>query len=190
MRRLYHLQIGSQERNQKTPLPASGEGRWEVKNQCASCGKFKPWKVLHSMANEDEEWFECWDCMSISDKEDVQRQQQKERQVFLGEMMLWCFKFGCEVQLRNKAQNFAPMNPLVDRYAVGEFHERERDGSIVDMAHRTNYKVIECPELIFKRGERQVSIVGHSWDDLLKHFEHSHKRIFMELSVPMFGGSQ
>jgi hypothetical protein len=110
----------------------------------------------------------------------------KEIQVFLGAMMHWCFRSGVEVILRNKAYNYPLMNPLQDVHAVGEFHERDRDGSLVDMAHRRRHAVIEIPELIFSRGERHVSIFAHDWDDLMRAFNYRHKQIFMELNVPFF----
>ena len=38
-------------------------------NKCDCCGKFKPWNLLFSMGNGDEEWFECNDCISNDDRE-------------------------------------------------------------------------------------------------------------------------
>lgn len=108
------------------------------------------------------------------------------KELFLGSVMAWCFKFGCEVTLRNKAHNRPVMDPLKDPRAVGEFHERQADGTIIDMAHRTNHRVIEIPELVFSKGDKHFSLSAYSWDELMRRFEYEYKRIYMELSVPLF----
>lgn len=103
--------------------------------------------------------------------------QELSKEQFLGAMMAWCFKFGCEVTLSNVVQNVP---------CFFNTHEYEPDGSILDMEHRTNHKVIEFPQLIFQKGERKYQISAHNWQDLIARFEYEHKRIFMELSVPFF----
>ncbi len=108
-----------------------------------------------------------------------------KRQEFLGALMLWCFRWGCEVQLRNIAAYRPVMDPT-NPNAFGDSHERGPNGDLVDMVHRTNHQVIEIPELVFTRNEKKVSMTAHNWEDLMRAVEHQHRSIYMELSVPMF----
>lgn len=48
-------------------------------NKCNSCGKFKPWKQLHSMVNEDEEWLECTDCLCVADRKKFEEEFDGDR---------------------------------------------------------------------------------------------------------------
>lgn len=112
-------------------------------------------------------------------------EQEKGKEEFLGHLIYWCFRWGCEVRLTNKAWNHPVMQPEKDYWARGEFHEQDKDGSLVDMAHRTNYKTIEIPELTFYRKGRSISIYGSTWDDLMNAVKHQYRRVYMELSVPL-----
>lgn len=106
-----------------------------------------------------------------------------DREHFMASLLLWCFKWGCEVSIRNLAQQAPVIDPM-SPHAVGPFHERTRDGDLVDLAHRTNHKTIEMPELTFSRGDRHVRIAGTNWSDLMRAVEYRHRQIYMELSVP------
>lgn len=110
--------------------------------------------------------------------------KDKDKAEFLGAMIAWCFRWGCEVRLRNIAQNMPIMTPM-DVRACGEHHEWDRNGALVDMIHRTKHKIIEMPELVFSRGDRNVCISAHDWESLMLAFHRSHRRIYTELSVPM-----
>ncbi len=104
--------------------------------------------------------------------------------VFLGAVFQWCFRWGCEVRLRNK--NIEYVRPYDGPYMVNDTFERQRDGSLADLDHALKRSVLEIPELIFTRGERSIAIAGSNWESLIERFKYEHKRIFSELAVPFF----
>lgn len=114
-----------------------------------------------------------------------------KKEEFLGKLFYWCYKWGCEITLKNLAWNVPLMEPGKDLWAVGALHERQRDGSIADMSHRMKRKVIEIPQLVFKRKddygrELILTFEADNWDELMRRFELEHLRLYAELSVPMF----
>ncbi len=48
-------------------------------NKCAICGRFKSWDELYGIGGEnDEEWIECFDCLSDFDRERFEQANVKE----------------------------------------------------------------------------------------------------------------
>jgi hypothetical protein len=100
---------------------------------------------------------------------------QQQRQEFLGALFLWCFKWGCEVRLQNRALNI----PIPEPFRL------IADNTFLDYSHRVKHKVMEIPEIIFSKDGRCVQIYGTDWDDLLRAIEARQKYIYTELSIPM-----
>ena len=111
--------------------------------------------------------------------------QEISKEEFLGRVMAWSVKWGCDVTLTNRAMYQQPMRPQVDAFAVGEYHEMGRDGrTLVDMSSYYSQVIIPC--LRFSKGERHFEITGYDWKELMQMFEYKHKHIFSELSIPYF----
>lgn len=83
---------------------------------------------------------------------------------FFTTLVCWCFRWGCEFRLVNRIYSSAD---------VGSWS-----------------KEIFMPEIVFSKGDRHVSFRAESLDELFRVIEYSHKRIFMELSVPDFQPSK
>lgn len=106
---------------------------------------------------------------------------------FLGRLIHWCLKWGCDFSLRNTAYNHPTMDVTRDYWARGEDHEIQSDGCLLDMSHSMRYVKCLIPEVVFTKGDRHIRIQASSLDDLYLRVEREHKRIYMELSVPMMG---
>lgn len=102
---------------------------------------------------------------------------------FLGKLIHWCYRWGCEVRLRNLHFQ-TPYGR--NQFSVGDRHEYDRDGSIIDLDQVFKTKQVEIPEIIFTRGDKNIKVNAMNWDELMIMLEHRYKIIFMELSVPMF----
>lgn len=100
---------------------------------------------------------------------------------FFGQLMYWCFRWGCEVRLRNKHIQYARYS---GPHMVNDTFERQADGSLADLDQAMGRTVLEIPEIVFTRGERSISIVANNWCDLMERVKYEYKRIFMELCVP------
>lgn len=112
-----------------------------------------------------------------------QKQTGPDVESFLGKLIYWCYRSGVTVELRNKVFEIPQFS---GPHMVNETFERQRDGSLADLSR--DYRTpANFPELVFHRGERRLSIVAQDWDSLIMRVEHEYRRIFMELSVPLWG---
>lgn len=104
---------------------------------------------------------------------------------FFGQIMYWCYRWGCEIELTNKAWR-EPWRFGKGPHMVNETFEKQRDGSLVDLDASFRVKEIEIPELRFRKGDKYKLIYAHDWPSLMECLRHQYKSIFMELSVPYF----
>ena len=103
----------------------------------------------------------------------------EEVPAFIGQLFHWCYRWGCEVRLLNKAWDYPRYTSV---HMVSDTFERQADGSLADLDQDRSRSVI--PEIEFTRGDRHLRICAGNWSDLIRRFRHEYRRIFMELSVP------
>jgi hypothetical protein len=95
---------------------------------------------------------------------------------FLAAMIQWCLKWGCDVQIRNKG---CFGRDILDVYI------RDEEDNLLDLSQMAGKKKVVFPELVFSKNDRHISIYGMNWEDLAQRFWYEHKKIYMELGVPM-----